>query len=409
MRERLTRVRSLVGLGGRLVAQRLRHTAPRRTAVTILGIAFAVALCLTVSGVSVAIADQGSVAGSNVDYWIVPEGESSSTLPVSVGGPRFGDVHAVADRLTSRSDVVYASPVSMQLLQLSHRGTTEYVIVAGVVAHDGLTVAGVNTSALTPGDPHYENGTYDGPWTGEVVISDGAGALLNATPSDSVTVRGQATSTREFTVAAVTDGGESGFGDVPVAVMHLSELQTLTGATTSDTADQILVASTNPNIENDLAGVYAHSDVVTRSDTGLTSVTDSDLALALAAAGFIVALVVGVLFVATTLGLEVTTDRRLWATLSAIGFSARSRAFLLFAQIGLLALVGGVLGVILGRLGVFAANTAVGTVFENTLVAVYPIEFVGLGLTMALVVAVLTTPYLLWLTTRGTVTDTLKT
>lgn len=409
MRNRLRRLRAQIGLGGQLVVQRLRYTAPRRTTATILGVAFAVALCLTVSGVSVAVASQGSVVSSNVDYWVVPESESSSTLPVSVGGPKFGDVHAVTDRLADQDNIRYASPVALNLLEVAHGDTTEYVLVAGVVAHPDLTVAGVNASGLTRGDPHYANGTYSGPWTGELVLSTAASDLLGATTTDTVTVPNRTGGRdRTFNVTAVTAGGDSGVGSLPVAVVHLAELQTLTGGTTSDTADQLLVATNAPAVQDDLEGLYPESRVITRG-SGVATVTNSDLALALAAAGLLVSLVVGVLFVATTMGLEVSTDRRLWATLTALGFSTRSRALLLFIQTTLLALAGGVLGAGLGRLGVFAANTAVGSVLEQTIVAVYPIEFVAYALALATGIAVLTTPYVLWLTTRGRVTETLST
>jgi len=409
MRNPFTRLRALLGLGGRLVIQRLRHTAPRRTTVTILGIAFAVALCVTVSGVSVAVANQGSVVGSNVDYWVVPEGESSSTLPVSVGGPQFGDVHATSNQLTDRDDVTYASPVSLRLLRATADNTTEYVLIAGVVAHPGLTVAGVNTSALTPGDPYYGNGTYNGSRTGELVLSSGASELLNTTESDTVLLPNQtAAEHQQFTVSEVTTGGQSGLGSIPVGVVHLSELQALTGGTTSDTADQLLVSTNSADVREDLTGLYDHSRVITRSGSGLTTVANSDLALALAGAGLLISLIVGVLFVATTMGLEVTTDRRLWATLTAIGYSPRSRMLLLFLQTCLLALTGGVLGALFGRIGVFAANVGISAILDGTVVAVYPLEFVPYALGIALCIAVLTTPYLLWLTSRGSVTETLS-
>jgi len=409
MRNSIRRIWALVGLGAQLVVQRLRYTAPRRTIITILGIAFAVGLCLTVSGVSVAVADQGSVVGSNVDYWVVPESESSSTLPVSVGGPQFGDVHSVASQLTARDNIDYASPVSVRLLELSHANTTEYVLAAGVIAHPDLTIAGVNTSALTAGDPYYADGSYNGTRTGEVVLSSGASELLNASQTDTVDFPTETNTAQSFTVAEVTSGGASGLGSVPIAVVHLSELQAITGGTTGDTADQILVSTQSVNVRNDLATLYEHSQVTTRSDSGLATVANSDLALALSGAGLLVALVVGVLFVATTMGLEVTTDRRLWATLTAVGFSSRSRMLVLSLQTCLLAVVGGLLGALLGRIGVFTANTAINSLLENTVVAVYPLEFVPYALLTALGIAVLTTPYLLWLTSRGTVTETLST
>jgi len=410
MRNRLTRLWAILGLGGHLAVQRVRQTAPRRTTVTILGVAFAVGLCVTVSGVSVAVADQGSVVGSNVDYWMVPEGESSSTLPVSVGGPQFGDVHPVAADLTSRDKIQSASPVALRLLDFSHANTTEYVLAVGVIAHPDLTIGGVNTSALTPGDPHYANGSYDGPWTDEVVLSSGASELLNASTTDTITIPNQSSGDdRSMSVVDVSSGGQSALGSVPIAIVHLSELQALTDGTDGDTADQFLVATGTVDVRDDLAGIYEHSRVVTRSDTGVSTITNSDLALALAGAGLLISLIVGVLFVATTMGLEVTTDRRLWATLTAVGFSTRSRLTLLFVQTCLLVFTGGILGAVLGRLGVLAANTGIGAVLGDTVVAVYPPIFVLYALGIAFCIVLITTPYLLWLTARGSVTETLTT
>lgn len=412
MRDTLVRLYGSVALGVALVVQRLRRTAPRRVVYSVLGVALAVGLFVTVSGVGVGLATQGSAVGSNVDYWIVPESESSSTLPVSVGGPKFGDVHAVADRLTAREDVRYASPVAISLARVTHGNATEYVLLAGVVAHPELTVAGVSARSLTPGDPHYANGTYAGPWTDEVVLSSAASELLGAEAGETVAVpnrTGSASGTHAFTVENVTAGGQSGIGQVPVAVVHLAELQALTGSTAGDTADQILVASNDVGVREDLAGVYSHSRVVARSDASLSTVADSRLALALGGAGFAVSLVVGVLFVATTMGLEIRSDRRLWATLTALGFSARSRALVLFAQTAAVALAGGVLGVALGRVGVLAANAGVGAYLEETTVAVFPLELAAAGLVVSLGIAALSAPYLLWLTSRGTVTEALTT
>jgi len=409
MGSRLRRAVARLQLSGHLVRQRLRHTAPRRTVLAVVGVALAVGLFVTVSGVSVALATEGSVVSSDVDYWITPEGTSSTTLPVSVGGPRFGEVHSVATRLSETAAISYASPVAVDVLRVTHNGTGEYVILVGVIAHPDLSVAGVSAAPLTPGDPHYANGTYEGPWTGELVLSTGASDLLNATHGARLQLQAQRGSqNRSLAVAGVSAGGTTGLGSVPVGLLHLAELQALTGATTGDTADQILVATDDVGVRDDLAGVYSNSNVVARSDSGLNRLTESSVALALATAGFLVSLVLGVLFVATTLGLEVQTDRNLWATFSALGFSRWSRALLILFQTLLLGVAGGVLGLLLGRGGVWVANVALTSMVAGTTVAVFPPAFIAVGLLLAVGIALFTTPYLVWLTARGNTIEALR-
>lgn len=404
MGERLARLRGSAELGAAVVIQRLRHTAPRRIVYSVLGVALAVGLFVLVAGVGVGLATEGAAVGSNADYWIVPESESSATLPVTVGGPQLGGVHEVAARLSARDDVRYASPVAVTLAELTHGNTTEYVLVFGVVAHPDLQAGGLSAEPLTPGDPHYADGTYGGPKTNEMVVSTGASDLLGTTVGETVLLGSPGATGREtthMTVANVSAGNAPGFDNVPVALVHLSELQTATGDTARDSADQLVVAAESPAVRDDLEALYDRTDVVTRSSASSVG-TDADLALAVGGAGFVVSLVVGSLFVATTIGLEIRRDRRLWATLSALGFSASSRALVVLVQTGLITLFGGLTGIGLGWLAIAAANAGVGRYVDETTVAVFSPEIALAGLVVSASIVVLTGPYVLWLTSRGT-------
>ena len=404
MGERLARLRGSAELGAAVVGQRLRHTAPRRVAYSVLGVTLAVGLFVLVAGVGVGLATEGAAVGSNADYWVVPESESSATLPVSVGGPQLGGVHEVAAALSARDDVRYASPVAVTLAELTHGGATEYVLVFGVVAHPDLRAGGLSAEPLTPGDPHYADGTYDGPKTNEMVVSAGTADLLGATAGETVLFGSPGGTGRDgtrMTVVNVSAGGAPGFESVPVALVHLSELQAVTGDTARDPADQLVVAAESPAVRGDLETLYDRTEVVTRSSAAGVG-ADADLALAVGGAGLVVSLVVGSLFVATTIGLEIRRDRRLWATLSALGFSASSRALVVLVQTGLVALVGGVAGVALGRIAIAAANAGVARYVDETTVAVFRPEMALAGLAVSVGIVALTGPYVVWLTSRGT-------
>ena len=407
MGKRLTRLRGTAGLAVTVVVRRFRHTAPRRIVYTALGVAFAVGMFVLVAGVGIGLATQGSAVGSNADYRIVPESESSATLPVSVGGPQLGSVHDVSDRLTARDDVRYASPVAVTLTELTHGDATEYVLVFGVVAHPEVTAGGLSAEPLTPGDPHYANGTYNGPKTNEMVVSAATADLLGATAGETVTVQAQGDTPRQttrMTVINVSAGSAAGLDSVPIALVHLSELQAVTGDTDRDPADQLIVSAESPAVRDDLETLYDRTEVVTRgsaSDAG----ADADLALAIGGAALVVSLVVGSLFVATTVGLEIRRDRHLWVTLSALGFSAPSRALVVLAQTGLVTLAGGVIGIGLGRIGIAVANAGVSRYVDETTVAVFRPDVALAGLGVAVGIVLVTAPYLLWLTGRGTVNE----
>ncbi|MDL0119416.1 ABC transporter permease [Halobacterium salinarum] len=410
MPSKRARLRGLVAVAAAIVVGRTRSRIPRRLILRSLGVALAVALFVSVASVGIGLADQGSVLGSNVDYWVTPETQSSSTLPVNVGGPQFGSTHSVTDTLTARPEIAYATPVLVTLANVGHGETTEYALIVGVVSHPNLEIMGVDTAPLTTGDPYYANGTYTGPRTNEAIISSATADLVNASQGDTITIPNRTTGNtpQNFTVTTISAGGSSGIGEFPVAVVHLSELQSLTGSMGGDTADQLLVATTNPGVESDLSGLYDHSRVVTRSDSSIVSVANSDLALALAAAGLLVAVIVGTLFVATTMGLEVATDRQLWATLAALGFNARSRTFLFIGQTVLITAVGGVFGLFVGWGTTIATNAAVGSVFDTTTVAVFSPELAAAGLGLAVLVGLATAPYLIWLIARGSITEALE-
>jgi putative ABC transport system permease protein len=283
--------------------------------------------------------------------------------------------------------------------------------VLGVVASPGLSVAGLPSSELAPGDPHYANGTYTGEWTGEAVLSTGAAELLNASRNGTLNVvRGSTNRSfqvQNVTAPGTTGGMSSGVGNVPVVLVHLSELQAITGMTEGDTADQMLVATNTPNIRDRLATVYPNTVVVARSGVSTGSLTDSKLALAVGTTALIVALVVTGLFVATTMGLEVASDRQQYATLAAIGLSRRSRWLLVLAQLLFVTAAGGVIGVLLGAVGIVAVDKLALSILGTGGIAIGHPLLALYGIAVALAIGILAAPYLLWLSDRPAVLEEL--
>ncbi|QCC47230.1 ABC transporter permease [Halobellus limi] len=404
------RYAGLLGVALGRLAGRFRRGEGKQLAVSVLGVAIAIMVMVTVGGVALGLASQSAIQGDDVDYWIVPEDRTASSIAVSVDGPQLGGTHDVTARLNRNPQVEYATPVLLRVVQLRAPAsdTSEFVLVAGVIPDGGdREVLGVSTAALTPGDPYYANGTYDGEWTGEVVASGPAAELLALEGGDPLATPRQG-SNRSLHVENVSTGSyNTGAGPLPIVVVHQSELQAITGATAGDPADQILVSTTSAGVRSELEALYPQSSVITKSGFAEQSVSTSSLPVAVALTAVLTAVVVGTLFVATMMGLELHADRRRLAVLAAIGYRTRSQAFLVVAETFILTLCGTVVGIALGVGGIAATNALATRYLGVQSVAVFDPILVGAAGAVAVLIAAAASIYPVWLTRRTDVLEVL--
>ena len=399
MSERLARWLGLLGVSLRRTATKATRTAPRQTAISVAGVAVAVALMLVVTATGLGLVQGTTVRGDAVDYWVVPESSGAATMVVSTDAPKLGDVHAKSEALMENDRVEYATPVQISVVRVRTGGTNEYVLAVGVVPSPKLDdVAGLSPAPLRPGDPHFANGSYDGEWTGQAVLSTAAAERLNVSQGANVSVTGALSggggNDLQVTAVSPTDV-ESGLSGLPVMLVHLSELQSITGAQSNDQADQILVQSSASGLESTLSESFEGATAVTRAGFTAQQTADSDLPLAMAVAALLIAVVVGALFVATTQGLQVEADSEQLAALSAMGFSRRGRATLLVGQALALTLVGGVLGIGLAYVAVVVTNVAATRSIAPVPIADFHPLLVVYGLGVSALIGLLVAPYLL--------------
>lgn len=400
MRRRLRRIVAVAGLGIGRVRGKLAGRASNRVLLSVTGVAIAVLLMTTISGVALGLASQTAVQSEDVDYWIVPEGGSVDTIAVSTDGPRLGDTHRIAGELNPDDRIEHATPVLLQIVPVDSSDGRQFVLFAGVIApRKGSTrIAGVPTTALSPGDPYYNAGGYNGTWTGEAVLNPAAAEVLNRSQGETVRITGAGAN---FSIVGVSDDSlTTGIGTAPVAVVHLSELQTITGTDAADSADQLLVSTTDTGVRSRLEDVYPAGTVVTRTGIAARQASTSSLPLAMGITAFVVAVVVGVLFTATMMGLEITNDRRALGTLAAVGYAPQSVTVLVVAETVSVAAVGGVVGVVLGGAGLVGINAVVAEVVGVRSLAVFDLALLSYGFGTALLIGVLAALYPIWLSRR---------
>lgn len=406
MTPRIRRFLSACGLGVRRVVGRLRGTAPGRTAVCVAGVAVAVALLLVVTGVSIGLAAGTTVESEGIDYWIVPDEEGSGTVPLEAEGARLSGVHEVTDRLRADDRVDYVSPVALRPLRLENprTGNATYVVAVGVIpSEDPRRVADMDVSALDTAYTHYADGTYDGEWSGDAVVSPGVAADLGVEAGSPVDVGG---TDRSLTVVAVNDREmAAGVGEVPAIAMPLAELQSVTGLDATDGADQVLVDTSDPSVRSELEATYPETEVVSRTGIDGVETTSTDLPLAMALAAALVAGGIGIAFVATMMGLELTAGRRELAVLDAVGLTGRVRAVVVVSETVTVAVLGGIVGVALGLVATAGVNAGVTSALGIPPLAERPPWLVGYAFAAAIAVGLCAAPYPLYL---AATTDTLE-
>lgn len=389
--------------GGRATAQ-FRRT-PRRTAVTVGLIAVTIALLVIVTGLSVALADD--TTDDEAAIRVVPDGGGTLSPVVEIEGPRLDDVHDRTATIDDRDDVDYATPVLMEIVQVRTLEANEpaNVLAVGIVPNEASpTVGGVSTESLEPGDPHYADGSYDGDQTGDVVLSTGAADQLNASEADPLLLASPETGSisQSHEVTAIDDPADSASlsSELPVVVLRLSELQSLSGAADEDLADQVLVETDSADAEAAVEETYPNATIESEDDAGLAALRDDDLALATSAVALVVGVGVCTLFVTTASALVVERERRTLAVLAAVGFPTRSRLAVVAVLTLGLTVAGGLCGIALGYAGIALVNyLATATMTSSSIATGHP-AFVPYALGVAIGAGALAMPYPLYLAVK---------
>ncbi|QSW98242.1 ABC transporter permease [Haloterrigena alkaliphila] len=395
---------AIVRFAGGRIATQARQT-PRRTAVTVGLVAITIAVLVIVTGIGVALADE-TTSKDEADLRVVPHEGGTLSPVVGVEGPRLGDVHDRTATIDDREDVDYAMPVLVEVIEIRTRGSDDSttVLAIGVVPREGSPpVGGVSTSVLEPGDPHYADGNYDGQRTGDVVLSSGAAEQLEASETDPLLVRSPRTGavSQAHEVTAIEDAESGGVtSELPVVVLRLSELQSLTGADEEDLADQVLVGTESADAKAALEETYPNATIESGADGGMTALRDDTLALATSAVALVVGIGICALFVTTASALLVERERRTLAVLAAVGFAGRSRLAVIAVMTLALTLAGGAVGIALGYAGVALANYVAMTTVTSSPIATTDPLFVPYALGVSVVAGLLALPYPLYLTTK---------
>lgn len=324
-----------------------------RTVFTIVAIGMTVSMMILLISVSLGL-KESSVPTGSIDFWVVPA-DSDILDPITGSGQiMLGNVHNGLEILLNDPSVKGASPVMNRIVYARSDNSNQISVVLAVgVVPGAIDVMPASIDGFTEGDPYF----YQGEWTSEAVVNRQMADLLGITIGDAVYINissnGLATST-PFRVMNIVDTVE--YSNYPGVVMHLSELQKITGHFDHDRADQIVVDG--PGAGPLLRLMYPQHLVLTGTEyVGHRIISDKRI-LPTAAASSLISFVLGVLFIGTTMVMSINEREGDMAVMKAIGISRLSILLEVFCESLLISTGGGLAGVVFTLAGKVLLNFA---------------------------------------------------
>ncbi|MEF8842731.1 MAG: ABC transporter permease [Haloarculaceae archaeon] len=383
----MSRLAGVVGIVG-VAVQQLRYDRTRAVLV-VLGIALAAFAVMVLASVGLGVVETGQAKfdQSGRDLWIT--GGPVSLGPGTSGGLGSGitDAHRLRDELADREDVDTVAALAFRTVYVSNDSRRfETVIGAGAPAVD-TAVRITEGRGFTGGDSHYAGGSYDGPMTREVVIDPRTASLLDVGVNDTVYVGGTVRSAGEnaFRVVGVSPTFSNFLGS-PTVVLHLSELQAVTGTTGTDAATLVTVdlveGADVARAEREIGAQYPQYDVRTNREQLESTLRDQAVVIASGTSLVVFATVAGVAVTLNVLVSYVYRRRRELAALKALGLSTRTLVAVTLVQALGLGVLGGALGTVLTVLSVPVLNAIAAALvgFEGVVSLRGEVLLTGVGL-----------------------------
>ena len=340
IRRLVSRVRAIVGIA----AAQLRH-APAQTALSILGVALAVLAVTLLASTGVGVLETGEEQfdETELDLWVT--GGAVEVTPQGGLENPIADAHDIAASIEARDDVEGTAPVAFHAVYVEHGEESELVTAVGVPGGSTDIEAG---EPLPYGDPHYAEGTYDGPRTDDILVDRSTADALGLEVDDTIRIDStHGGDGREVTVVGISSTYSQLLG-TPTVAMSLSELQQLAGTTGSDRATYITVSVTD---DADLEAVQAeiqddHPEYAVQTNREQFEAMLESQVLVMASAATLVALavLVGSALLLNVLVLSVVQRSTQLVALHRSGISRGTLAGIVVCRGLCIGLVGGLLG-----------------------------------------------------------------
>jgi putative ABC transport system permease protein len=316
----------------------------------IIGIVLAVLSTTLLAGVGAGVFETGQsqLDSADRDLWV-------SSGPVGLSATSGGfentlyDAHSVESEMEQIEGVRSAVPLGFQTVYVSPSGD-EFSTLIGSGVTSGGAVPVSEGETLPRSDSHYNGGSYDGPMTHQVVIDSQTAERFDVGVGDSLYIGGTLSSARanEFTVVGISNRFSRFLGTSTVTI-PLSELQTVTGMTSTDAATFITISAEDgadtAAVQQRVQAEYPEFTIRNNQEQLEAVLQNQALVLAGGVTLVVLAFIAGLALTTNLLGLVVYQQRETLAALQATGMSQSTVVGLIAGQGLVLGVFGGLLGV----------------------------------------------------------------
>ena len=318
-----------------------------RNLLTASAIGISVGLAILLVSISSDLNQNNSAAfEEQTDYWVMPKGSSAIDPVTNSEKTLLGNVHLRIDEIRSFPGVNSATPILTKVIYAA-KDEPKLVLGYGIIP-DSISLT---ENVLTKGDPYY----YGENHTREVTINPGLSKLLDLKKGENIYLGGSASSLKNstpFKIMAIVDSPE--LSSSPVAILHLSELQELTGNLKGDRANRIIVNGNDLSLK--LQSLFPEAMILSEAEYLAHNIFDDKRILATAMAVTLVSFILSILFISSAMFISINEKQKELAIMRAIGISDWSIMKLVVYESVFISISGALAGLLIGYAGRYILN-----------------------------------------------------
>lgn len=368
-----------------------------RTLLNIIGVTLAIISLVIFTSLGCGLLDTGEqvLEDSTMHLWIKGRPVDLNTQYIQSSQTMISDVHQIITQTQADPRVKLSNPLLTEIVYAYKEGEYPKAVFGLGVNTCGDMVkissgAPISTSAL------YNSGTYDGPFTSEVLVDSRAAHLLGVEVGDTI-FAGKTISdarNREFKVVGISDS-LSTFSINAMVIFPFSEFQLITGTHYHDSASMIIMrlndVNTAEQVKNDLQKQYPEYQVSTNRELLNNIIKQNGFFIASASSIVILALVMGTSLIILTMLLSLNERKKEIGILQVVGFSRLSIARSFGFEGFIISIIGGISGILLSVPVAEIINQIVKKMTGLDELLVLDNKIMLLGFSMAVIIGLLST------------------
>ena len=376
-----------------------------RTLLNIIGVTLAIVSLIILTSLGSGLLDTGEqvLKDSSMHLWMKGRPVDLKTQYIQSSEARISDVHQISTQIQADPRVNLSNPLLAEIVYAYKDGEDPKAVFGLGVDTGGsdegmVKISGgkrISTSTL------YNSGTYDGPFTSEVLVDSRAAHLLGVEVGDTI-FAGKTISdarNRQFKVVGISDS-LSTFSINAMVIFPFPEFQLITGNHNHDSASMIIVrlndVNTAEQVKNDLQKRYPEYQVSTNRELLNNIIKQNGFFIVSASSIVILAIVMGTSLIILTMLLSLNERKKEIGILQVVGFSRLSIARSFGFEGFIISIIGGISGLLLSVPVAEIINQIVNKMTGLDELLVLDNEIMLLGFSMAVIIGLLSTLATIW-------------